>query len=216
MSSDGVLTMVHDSGLGRETNIGEFSNEPAYNPYTGQGYNPPVAETPWESVIENLHVRDETGRVRSEKVRTLPEMVQDIHDAGTNVVLQLDVKVQAAVEYMYWQLKPLTNAAGVPANEWCIYKLQASWWSSPEEFEAEAWVQDAFASGIQLAFIPVYNTDDAEDFDLLESVGAWAATNYTISLEVNMKSNSSALNSIKDWLRGPESEDTSFRTSGVL
>jgi hypothetical protein len=208
--------MIHDGGLGRETNIGEFSGEAAYNPYTGQGYNPPVAETPYRGIIEHLRMRDETGRVMSETVRTLPEMVQDIHDAGTNVVLQLDVKDRAAVEYAYWQLKPLTNAAGVPANEWCIYKLQANWWPTPEEFEAETWVQDAFASGIELAFIPVYNTEDAEEFDLLESVSAWADTNYTVSVEVNMRSNTSALNDIKDWLRGPVSEAARFRTSGVL
>jgi hypothetical protein len=117
--------MIHDGGLGRETNIGEFSGKAAYNPFTGQGFNPPVVETPYRGVIEHLHVRDEAGRVRSEKVATLPEMVENIRDAGTNVVLQLDVKDKDAVEYVYWQLKPLTNAAGVPANEWCIVSHSA-------------------------------------------------------------------------------------------
>jgi glycerophosphoryl diester phosphodiesterase len=129
ISSDGVLTMIHDSGLGRETNIGEFSGEAAYNPFTGQGYNPAVVETPYQGVIEHLRVRDETGRVHGEKIPTLPEMVQYIHDAETNVVLQLDVKDKNAVEYMYWQLKPLTNAAGIPANEWCIVSSPA--WRTP-------------------------------------------------------------------------------------
>ena len=58
---------------------------------------------------------------------------------------------------------------------------------------AETWVQDAFASGIELAFIPVYHTEDAEEFDLLESVNSWAGTNYTISVEVSMRSNTSSI-----------------------
>jgi hypothetical protein len=62
----------------------------------------------------------------------------------------------------------------------------------------------------------VYSTGDAESTELEQSIRAWAETNYTISVEVNMKSNTSALNEIKEWLRGTSSESASFRTSGVL
>lgn len=208
--------MIHDSGLGRETNIGEFTGQAAYNPFTAQGYNPKLSETPWRGVIENLHVRDEAGRVKSEMVETLPDMVMKIRDAGVNVVLQLDVKEKAAVEYMYWALKPLANAAGVPANEWCIYKLQASWWHTPADLEAEAWVQDAFANNISLAYIPVVSVDDAEEFDVVQAAEAWAKTNYTISVEVNMKSNQSAISDLQRWIHSDRSEAAPFRTSGVL
>ncbi|KDN70957.1 hypothetical protein CSUB01_09405 [Colletotrichum sublineola] len=85
-------------------------------------------------------------------------MVHSIYETGANVVLQLDFKDQDAVEPAYWALKNLTNRAGVPANEWCIYKLQAKWWKNPAEFEALDWVQDAFAAGVQLAELEMYST----------------------------------------------------------
>lgn len=34
--------MVHDSGLGRVTDVGEQAGKEAYNPYTGKGYDPKV------------------------------------------------------------------------------------------------------------------------------------------------------------------------------
>lgn len=117
--------MIHDTGLGRVTDVGEQAGKEAYNPYTGKGYDPKVEDVDYVGYIEHLHLRDEKGRVRVEKVPTLPDMVQAIHKEGMNVVLELDFKDQAAVEPAYWALKTLKNAAGVPANEWCIYKLQA-------------------------------------------------------------------------------------------
>ncbi|KAK1225990.1 hypothetical protein PQX77_000677 [Marasmius sp. AFHP31] len=188
LSNDCQLPMIHDSGLGRTTDVGEQTNKPAYNPFTSQGYNPKVSGSNFTGFIEYLHLRDEQGRVRIETVPTLPEMVQAIHDSRLNVVLELDFKDQAAVEPAYWALKDLTNAAGVPANEWCIYKLQATWFKSPEEFEAQAWVQDAFASGIQLALIPVYDPKFDKEMDQLESLKAFAETNYTISAEIEVRS----------------------------
>lgn len=44
LSLDGHLSMIHDSGLGRSTDIGEQTGQPAYNPFTGKGYNPSVSE----------------------------------------------------------------------------------------------------------------------------------------------------------------------------
>ncbi|ETN42698.1 uncharacterized protein HMPREF1541_01856 [Cyphellophora europaea CBS 101466] len=216
VSSDGYLPMIHDSGLGRETNVGEVEGQAAYNPFTGQGHNPKVEDSAYSGFIEDLHLRDEAGRVRGETVPTLPGMVQYIHDVGMNVVLQLDFKDEAGVEIAYWQLKNLTNAAGVPANEWCIYKLQANWYRTPEEFEALAWVQDAFASGIQLAYIPVYNSGDMEEWDVLASMKAFAKTNYTISAEINMKSTDGPLRPLKDWVEDEASDDAAFRTSGIF
>lgn len=188
LSKDLQLPMIHDSGLGRVTDVGEQAGEPAYNPFTGEGYDPKVAESNFAGFMEDLHLRDEQGRVRFERVPTLPEMVQTIHDAEMNVVLELDFKDQDAIEPAYWALKSLKNAAGVPANEWCIYKLQATWYKSPEEFEALPWVQDAFANGIQLSFIPVYEPKYHAEMDQLASLKAFAKTNYTISAEIELMS----------------------------
>jgi hypothetical protein len=207
--------MIHDGGLGRETDIGEFTGRPAYNPYTGEGYNPLVANTSYRDVISHLHLRDEGGRVQEEHAPTLDDIIQTIYDEGTNVVLQLDFKDPAAVEPTYWALKTLANAAGVPANEWCIYKMQAAWHPTPADFEAEAWVQDAFASGIQLAYIPVYNHADVEDWDVVEAMRAYQEANYTISAEVNMYSANGSLQPLHSAIEASNSS-SSFSTSGVF
>ena len=216
--------MIHDAGLGRETDVGEQTGRPAYNPYTGKGYNPKVSNSTFKGFIENLHLRDEGGRVRDETVPTLPDMVQSIHSSGMNVVLQLDFKDEEAVEPAYWQLRNLTNAAGVPANEWCIYKLQATWYRTPKEFEALPWVKDAFANGVQLAFIPVYNPIDEVHFDVSDSLEAFLKTNYTISAEVELYSPNGPLQGLQDRITALKKENASsatasgveFRTSGIF
>ncbi len=222
LSSDGYLPMIHDTGLGRETDVGEQTGKPAYNPFTGQGYNPSVSNSSFKGFIEHLHLRDEGGRVRDETVPTLPDIVQSIHESGMNVVLQLDFKDKDAVEPAYWQLKNLTNAAGVPANEWCIYKLQATWYRTPEQFEALPWVQDAFASGVQLAFIPVYNPIDEVHFDTMASLDAFLETNYTISAEIELFSPKGPLQALQDRIMalksgsGKGASTSKFQTSGIF
>ncbi len=126
--------MIHDHGLGRTTDIGEMTGQAAYNPYTAEGFNPKAGSYNFTGLggIEQLRLRDEQGRVRDEYVPTLPQMIESIFDSGMNVVLQLDFKDETAIEPAYWALKHLTNRAGVPANEWCIYKLQSVWYQTPK------------------------------------------------------------------------------------
>lgn len=215
LSADGQLPMIHDSGLGRTTDIGEQTGQAAYNPFTGQGYNPKVIDLNFTGPggVEHLHLRDEQGRVRDEYVPSLPQMIESIHDSGMNVVLELDFKDQDAVEPAYWALKHLTNRAGVPANEWCIYKLQSVWYQTPEEFEALPWVQDAFNNGIQLAFVPVYDPAYEDDFDQLESLRKFAETNYTISAEIELRSVGGPIQNLLDETKNG---NISIRTAGTL
>jgi hypothetical protein len=215
LSADGRLPMIHDGGLGRTTDIGEQTGQAAYNPYTGKGFNPDVSTLNFTGPngIERLRLRDEQGRVRDEYVPSLPQMIESIRDSGMNVVLELDFKDQAAIEPAYWAMKNLANSAGIPANEWCIYKLQSVWYQSPEDFEALPWVQDAFNSGIQLAFIPVYDPAYEDDFDQLASMRKFAATNYTISAEIELRSVDGP---IQDLLDETKSNGSSIRTAGAL
>ena len=118
--------MIHDDGLGRETDVSKQIGKEAYNPYTGNCYNPKTKDSNYVDFMENLRLRDDMRCVRAETIATLPDMVQAIRTEGRNVLLELDFKDKAAVEPSYWALKSMTNAAGVPANEWCIYKLQTS------------------------------------------------------------------------------------------
>ena len=136
--------MVHDSGLGRTTDIGETNKKRKYgivfdqflrlraayallsahyNPFTGKGFNPKVKSMPWFGGIELLHLRDEQGRTRQEQVPTLVDMIHMIRDNNLNVVLELDFKDIDAVEPAYWAIKNLKNGAGVPAvGAWTEWK----------------------------------------------------------------------------------------------
>jgi hypothetical protein len=143
-------------------------------------------------------------------------MVQSIHDTGANVVLQLDFKDREAVEPAYWQLKNLTNRAGVPANEWCIYKLNAAWYPTPDVFEAQAWVQDAFASGVQLAYLPVYLPAEAGNFDQMAGLRAFMRTNYTISAEIELYSTQGFGQDLLDHVESETTPCATFNTTGIL
>lgn len=217
LTADGHLVMLHDAGLGRSTDVGEFTNQSAYNPFTGEGFNPAVRESNYTDFIEHLHLRDEGGRVHVETVPTLTDIVTSIHDSGANVVLQLDFKDRDAVAAFYYALKSLTNAAGVPANEWCIYKTQATWYETPAEFEAEAWVQDAFKNNISLTLLPVYQPADARDWDTMASIEAFQGTNYTISSEIELQSRGGPLQRELELVLGSREEgNVSFDTAGIL
>jgi hypothetical protein len=215
ISADGQLPMIHDGGLGRTTNIGEVTGQVAYNPFTGKGFDPKVKDFNFTGPngIEQLRLRDEQGRVRDEYVPSLPQMIESIRDSGMNVVLELDFKDKEAIEPSYWALKNLANRAGVPANEWCIYKLQSVWYQTPEIFEALPWVQDAFKSGIQLAFIPVYDPGYEDDFDQLASMKQFATTNYTISAEIELRSVGGPTQNLLNEMK---SDNSSLRTAGTL
>lgn len=215
ISADGQLPVIHHGGLGRTTDIDEFTGLSTYNPYTGKGYNPMVKDLNFTGPdgIEQLHLRDDQGRVKDEHVSTLPQMVEYIRDSSIDVVLALDFEDQDAVEPAYWALKNITNKAGVPANEWCIYKLSSAWYQTPDIFEALPWVQDAFKSGVQLAVIPVYDPKNADKFDQLTSMKQFAATNYTISAQIDLKSVDGPVQSLLDEMKRVHSP---LKTAGTL
>lgn len=208
--------MIHDAGIGRETDVGEYTGQTAYNPYTGEGYNPAVKQTNYTGFMDHLHLRDEGGRVHFETVPTLSQMVESIHESRANVVLQLDFKDREAVAPAYYALKTLQNAAGVPANEWCIYKTQARWWKTPKDFESEAWVQDAFRNNISLALLPVYQPADTWQWDTMSSIRAFQKTNYTISAEIDMRSTNGPLQEELDLVKARSAPGATFNSTGIF
>ena len=216
ISADGYLPMIHDHGLGRTTDVGEQSGQPAYNPFTGMGYNPKIANRKFKGDIEKLPLRDEGGRVRAETVPSLTDMINTIKELGLNVVLQLDFKDYAAIEPAYWALKNLTNAADVPANEWCIYKLRAKWYKNTTEFESLPWVRDAFANNVRLAYIPVYLPQDSGRWDLMNGLKGFMMTNYTISAEFERYSDDWLLQDVFDHVEGLTTPGAAFNTTGIL
>ncbi|OAE97119.1 hypothetical protein AYJ54_36050 [Bradyrhizobium centrolobii] len=53
-NKSGDFVVLHNSNLGRTTNVGSRNGKSDYDPYTGTAYNPSVLEYP---VAEELHLR---------------------------------------------------------------------------------------------------------------------------------------------------------------
>ena len=63
LTKDGKVVLFHDEGLGRLTDIAPPEGTQAYNPFTGQGYNPPFADFTWKE-IQQLRLKDGYGHLR--------------------------------------------------------------------------------------------------------------------------------------------------------
>jgi len=117
----------------------------------------------------------------------------------THLLFSPRSKDQAAIEPAYYQIKSLTNKAGVPAVEWCIFKLQSVWYPTPEIFESLDWVQDAFKTFGTLAFIPVFDPSYESHLDQLEVMKSFDETNYTISWEIELRSTDGLIQNLLDY-----------------
>lgn len=76
-------------------------------------------------------------------------------------------------------------------------------------------MQDAFASGIRFAYIPVFGAEDEAEWDTLGSLEAFARTNYTISAEIGLRSTDGPLQSLVDYIQSAAANQ-SLSTMGNL
>lgn len=77
-------------------------------------------------------------------------------------------------------------------------------------------MQDAFNSGVQLAFIPVYDPAMESQMDTLASLQAFSQTNYTISAEVELRSTDGILQNLLDYVKGNQSTNVRFNSAGTF
>jgi hypothetical protein len=70
-------------------------------------------------------------------------------------------------------------------------------------------------SGVQLAFIPVYNPQDEGNRDTMASTKAFPENNYAISAKIERFSTGGRLVKIHKWVKGNASCGH-FKTSGTL
>ena len=77
-------------------------------------------------------------------------------------------------------------------------------------------MRDALASGVRLAYIPVYQPADEGQWDMLSSLRAFARANYTVSAEFEMKAAAGPLAQLQDYVLHLGANEGTFRTSGIL
>ncbi|WVQ98011.1 hypothetical protein IAU59_005131 [Kwoniella sp. CBS 9459] len=206
ITSDGVPVLMHDPAIGRVTNIAEHlgRNAEIYSPFTGKGYNPLINELPWKGLVEHLKLKEEHGEICDEGVLDFVSLLDLIEKEKLEVVLFMDIKEKEAVPILYELLKNRTNGSGVPALEWCVWKMFVHFYGTPEELEREAWWQEANQIG-KPVYIPVYEPWPARQLaDPLASIKAWTQKPYLLAVEIGMRAEGGFMQDLLAYATSPE------------
>ncbi|WWC86962.1 uncharacterized protein L201_001843 [Kwoniella dendrophila CBS 6074] len=200
LTSDGVPVLFHDPTLGRTTNIAEYlGRSDAYSPFTGKGYSPLISETPWKGCIENLKLKEEHGKICDEGVLDFTTMLDFIEKEKLDIVLSMDIKCKEATPILLDIMKDRKNAAGVPALEWCVWKVFVHMYGHPAELEAETWWQEATRIGNPV-YIPVYEPWPTRQVkDPLKSIKEFSHHPNVIALEIGLRAPGGLMQDLFDY-----------------
>ncbi|RSH80713.1 hypothetical protein EHS25_007048 [Saitozyma podzolica] len=203
-TSDGVVVCLHDDGIGRVTNIAEhLGRDDVYDPLTAEGYNPLASSVPWNGVMERLRLKNERGELTDERVLRLADLLDLIKVEKLTMVVFMDIKQKQAMAAAYDAIKSRSDAMGVPALEWCIWKADTVFHRLPTDLEREEWFQDGVSQGLPPLYIPVIDAPTSlEDQQLpLVSAKQWASRSYVVSLEMGLRSPHGPLADVVHWAR---------------
>ncbi|WOO79839.1 putative protein y4eD [Vanrija pseudolonga] len=201
LTSDGVPILFHDRLAGRATNIAEYlGRHDVYSPYSGDGYAPAINTLPW-SVVRQLNLKNEHGEITDAHILDFASFLDLIKAHGVDLIVFLDVKSKEAMPIAYEVMKSRTNARGVPASDWCVWKPAVEFYPNPANLEAEPWFQHALATG-KPQYIPVFEPSSARVMDVLAAAKAYATRPYTLALEVGLRSPTGPLRNLVDWAHG--------------
>ncbi|WVQ69201.1 uncharacterized protein L199_007417 [Kwoniella botswanensis] len=205
LTSDGVPVLFHDPTLGRVTNIAEYmGRSDGYSPFTGKGYSPLIEQTPWKGCIEDLKLKEEHGEICDKGVLDFKSLLDLIEEEKLDIVLFMDIKCKEAMPIMYEIMKDRKNAAGVPALEWCVWKVFVHMYGHPQELEEEAWWQDAKRIG-QPVYIPVYEPWPTRQIeDPLKSIKAFSHHPNVTALEIGLRAPGGYMQDLLDYATSPE------------
>ncbi|WWC67899.1 uncharacterized protein I206_101817 [Kwoniella pini CBS 10737] len=188
LTSDNVPVLFHDPTLGRTTNIAEhLQKSEIYSPFTGKGYSPLIEQTPWKGCIEHLILKEEHGTICEEGVLDFASMLDFIEEQKLDIVIFMDIKVKEVMPFLREIMKDRRNASGVPALEWCVWKVFVHMYGYPKELEEQPWWKEATKIGNPI-YIPVYEPWPTRQVDNpLESIKAWSHHPNVIALEIGLR-----------------------------
>lgn len=178
MSRDGVPILMHDFNLGRTTTIYKIVGGQKFDPMTGRGVNPRVADVDMQ-VIDRLVLL--TSDRRQESGFVVPRITQ-VLDAwrtrGMKTPLIFDIKTADAVRAVDARVRD----AGVGGFNAMAVKVNATLYPDPAGF---------FRDAKSLNPIPVYTTNMLGSISVADSLEKWMRTVQTI--EINVKQNNGLL-----------------------
>ncbi|WRT64815.1 uncharacterized protein IL334_001751 [Kwoniella shivajii] len=205
LTSDNVPILMNNLTIGRVTNIAEYmARNDHYSPFTGRGYSPLVSETPWKGVIENLKLKEEHGEICDQGVLDFKSMLDFIEEEALEIVIMMDFKCKEAITVVYEIMKHRKNASGVPALEWCIWKIYVHMYKYPDELEKESWWQEACAIGKPL-YIPAYAAWSTKQLaDPLASMKAFSHHPNVMALEIELRAPGGNAQNLLDYATSDE------------
>jgi len=215
LTSDNIPVIFHDSKLGRLSDVYKFASpeDVPFDPMTGFGYNPKISETPW-NVVEQLNLLSHPGGTATQAtIMSVSDFYDFYYENRLNLTVFLEIKDSKAIPILIKMLNEDTrdyyhgNGSGMTlkAKDFTLFKFNVNAYPMPEDYEA------LFAAqGVPCCYyaLPSYKSNTYSDFDkkgidMNASVNAWAAaTPYTLSVEVGLKTNGGILQDVYDSLYG--------------
>ncbi|GLR90983.1 glycerophosphodiester phosphodiesterase family protein [Bradyrhizobium iriomotense] len=134
----GDVIVLHDTKLGRTTNVGAVNGMQNYDPYSDTGYNPLLSEYYFSP--EELKLRTPSANVNSVSKENLPslgDILEYIDNNRIAIILFLDIRDVDTARSAWEIVKRHKNAWGTPASKWVYFKMNVSkiGAATPADFE---------------------------------------------------------------------------------
>ncbi|QXG45011.1 glycerophosphodiester phosphodiesterase family protein [Pseudomonas viridiflava] len=186
----GHVILLHDSNLGRTTNVSTVGRTSDYDPYTQFGYNPALSNyfgNPLDLYLRNPLRNGYTNQ----KVPSLDDVLNAIKNQRIAMILLLDVKNIDAAKKAWQIVKAHTNAWGTPAERWVYFKMPVnSIGMTAGDFEAKR-IINVQSEGSRFRLIPVFGADAIDTSGgadkLLQNWLGYYNKNYVYATEVRLK-----------------------------
>ncbi|MEE4149437.1 glycerophosphodiester phosphodiesterase family protein [Pseudomonas viridiflava] len=192
----GHVILLHDSNLGRTTNVTTVGRTSDYDPYIPSGYNPALSNyfgNPLDLYLRNPLRNGYTNQ----KVPSLDDVLTAIKNQRIAMILLLDVKNIEAAKKAWQIVKAHTNAWGTPAERWVYFKMPVnSIGMTAGEFETKG-IINVQSEGGRFRLIPVFGADAIDTSggpaNLLRNWQGYYDKNYVYATEVRLKEFDSTL-----------------------
>ncbi|WP_122435548.1 glycerophosphodiester phosphodiesterase family protein [Pseudomonas viridiflava] len=196
MDRAGHVILLHDSNLGRTTNVTTVGRTSDYDPYIPSGYNPALSNyfgNPLDLYLRNPLRNGYTNQ----KVPSLDDVLNAIKNDRIAMILLLDVKNIAAAKQAWQIVKGHTNAWGTPAERWVYFKMPVnSIGMTAGEFETKG-IINVQSESQRFRLIPVFGADaigtSGGAANLLRNWQGYYNKSYVYATEVRLKEFDSTL-----------------------
>lgn len=193
LSKDGTPIAMHDYDLRRTTNVqAKFPNEHDYQ--VGSFNN---------SQIQSLNLRQSSysNSITNAHPPTLFQVLDYIKQNRMNLLLSLDIKDAASLRECWKIVNSKTNADGVPARDWVIFKVKANTYSSLSQLEGDLGISNEiknYDNTSTFKMMMVVGTNMVDNVPYMSLVNEFRKKNYCYGVEVLYKQDNGLLSDLEN------------------